>query len=160
MLLGIIQGHALLQVGAGGGQLAEMVQGIPQRAVGHDEERGVLEALRQAEELLSQLLRRLVLCPRIMKVPQPPQHREELRGFPHLLAQLPCPGVDALRLPGRVNPLVYINAVPRVIWKSSSCCVRSGVSGRVVSSSSPLVRCPMASRLAERWMARWPARCQ
>ena len=59
MLLGIIQGHALLQVVSGRGQLAEMIQGIAQRAVGHNEECGILEALRQTEELLSQFSRRL-----------------------------------------------------------------------------------------------------
>ena len=59
MLLGIIEGYPLFQVGAGGSRLAAMEQGIPQRAVSHEQGCGVLEVLRQAEELLSQLLRRL-----------------------------------------------------------------------------------------------------
>ena len=43
---------------------------------------------------------------------------------------------------------------------ASSCWARSGVSGRVLSSASPLLRWLIASTLAERSMARWPARCQ
>src|SRR5712692_10809610 len=33
-----------------------------------------------------------------MKHPQSPQHRKELRGLPHLLAQLSRPGVDSFYL--------------------------------------------------------------
>ena len=36
----------------------------------------------------------------------------------------------------------------------------SGVSGSVLSNSSPFARWPIASTLAERWSARCPARCQ
>ena len=118
-----------------------------------------MDALGQAEELLPQLPRRLVLRPRIMKIPQPPQHREELRGLPHLLAQLARPGIGAFHFRGRQTLGVHQHRAQGDL-QASSCWVRSGVSGRVLSSSSPLVRCPIASTLAERWMARWPARCQ
>jgi len=100
VLLGIIPGHALLQMGSGRAQLAEMVQSIAQRSVGHYEECGVLEVLGQTEKLLSQLLCRLVLRSPIMKIPQPPQHREELWGFSHLLAQLSRPRIGTSHVRG------------------------------------------------------------
>ena len=80
-------------------------------------------------------------------------------GCPHLLAQRACLCVSVLPL--RACQILWPSAaVPRVIYRVSSCCVRSGVSGRVLSTSRPVVRWLMASRLAERSMACWPARCQ
>ena len=35
-------------------------------------------------------------------MPQAPQHREEQRSFPYLLAQLPRPGVDSFHLGGSI----------------------------------------------------------
>ena len=52
MLLGVVQGNALLQVLSGGGKLSETEQGQPQRMVGLHEEKWGLCALGQAEELL------------------------------------------------------------------------------------------------------------
>jgi hypothetical protein len=52
------------------------------------EKGGVLLALGQGKELLGQLLCRLILCPLRIKGIQSHQHREELRDFLHLPAQL------------------------------------------------------------------------
>ena len=48
VLLGVVEGNALLQVLSGRDKLSEPVQGLPQRIVGPQEERGVLYALGQA----------------------------------------------------------------------------------------------------------------
>ena len=59
-----------------------------------------MNVLGQAEELLSQLTRRLELRPHNINHLQPQQHREELRGFSHLLAQLARPGIDFFHFRG------------------------------------------------------------
>jgi hypothetical protein len=59
VLLGIIEGDALLYMRSGWGKLSEAVEGLSQSIVGHQEKDGVLYMLSQAEELLSQLTRRL-----------------------------------------------------------------------------------------------------
>ena len=100
VLLRVIQGKALLQVRSGRDELSQREQGLPQCPVGFQEESGVLRALGQAQELLRQLARRLQLAPHQIKRPQPKEHREELRGLPDLLAQLPGAGVGLLPLPG------------------------------------------------------------
>ena len=48
VLLGVVEGNALLQVRAGRGELAQPEQGVPQRLVGLQEERRVVHALGQA----------------------------------------------------------------------------------------------------------------
>ena len=59
MLLGIIEGNALLEVLSGWGKLSEVEEGLSQSIVGLQEKDGVLYTLGQAEELLRQLPRRL-----------------------------------------------------------------------------------------------------
>ena len=59
MLLGIVERQALLQVGPGGGELAQPDQGIPQHIVGHQQELHLADPLGQASELLPQLACRL-----------------------------------------------------------------------------------------------------
>src|SRR5262245_53197963 len=51
----------------------------------------IVDTLGQAEHLLSQLLRGLGLPSSDIKTYQATQHGEELRGLPHLLAQLVRP---------------------------------------------------------------------
>jgi hypothetical protein len=63
VLLRVVQAHSLLQMGVRGDTLAQPVQGLAQRAVGQQEEGGVVEALGEAEELLPQLPRCLELGP-------------------------------------------------------------------------------------------------
>jgi len=70
VLLEVVEGNALLLVCPGQGQLSQQEQRLPQHPVGRQEERRVLHALGQAEELLSQLTRRLVLRPDKIKLPQ------------------------------------------------------------------------------------------
>jgi hypothetical protein len=53
--LRLIQPHPLFQMGPGGGQLTGKEQDGPQGVVGLEQEVGGLDALGQAEELLSQL---------------------------------------------------------------------------------------------------------
>ena len=54
--------------------------------VGLHQERRILGALGQGEELLPQLPRRLHLPSPYIKQPEPPQRWIELQGFPHVLA--------------------------------------------------------------------------
>jgi len=58
---GIIEGHPLLEVRSGWGHLSKPEHGLPQHPVSLQEERSVLCALGQGEELLRQLTRRLQL---------------------------------------------------------------------------------------------------
>ncbi len=125
--------------------------------MGFQEECGVLDTPGQIEELLPQLPCRLKLAPPRMKQTQSPQCREELRSLSHLLTQLPRPGICLFYFRA-AQPLVTISAPPRVICSVSSFWARSGVSGRVLSSSRAVVRCPIASALAERCTAWCPAR--
>src|SRR4029453_420839 len=62
----------------------------------------VLGTLGQAEELLREFPRRPQLPPDQVKVPQSPQHREELRRLPHLLAQLTSSGVGVSHFWSRI----------------------------------------------------------
>ena len=82
MLLGIVEGDALLQVGTGRDELAQPEQGISQSAVPLQEERRVVLALRQGEELLGQLTGALEVPPHIIKPPEAKQHRDDLRVSP------------------------------------------------------------------------------
>ena len=59
--LGVVKGHRLLQVRAGRGQLTKPEQGLAHLPVTGHQARWITLALGQAEELLCQLLRRLVL---------------------------------------------------------------------------------------------------
>src|SRR5437870_1777453 len=54
VLLGVIEGKALLCVLSGSSKLAKPEQGVPQHIMGYQEERGGLEAPSQAEQLLPQ----------------------------------------------------------------------------------------------------------
>ena len=78
VLLGIVEGPPLLQVGSGRGKLSGKEQGGPQRVVGLQEERRIVDLLGQAQELLPQRPRPLVLAAVIIPPPEAPQHREEL----------------------------------------------------------------------------------
>src|SRR5262245_30225418 len=96
VVLGIVEGPGLLYVSLGRGELSKIEQDRPQRMPGLQEERGVLGTLGQAEELFPQLTGPRVLRPPKMKRKQSHEHREELRRLPHLLTELPRPGVDSL----------------------------------------------------------------
>ena len=70
--------------------------------MGFEEERRVVDPLGQAEALLRQFSRRLVLRAHQIKSPQPKQDREELRRLPYLPAEFPGTGVG---LPDFRSPL-------------------------------------------------------
>src|SRR5713101_8795142 len=63
VLLGVVEGHPLLQVLPGRGKLSKMEQGTPQRLVGPQEVSWVVHDLGQAQKLLPELTRRLMLRP-------------------------------------------------------------------------------------------------
>ena len=116
--------------------------------------------LRQAQQGVPELSRRVQLCPCIIKPPQPKQDRDKLWRLAHLLTQRACLGVGVLHL-GRCVP--FGSSAGRAegdVQGQGVLGTRSGVSGRVVSSSMPVVTWLMASRWAERSLACWPARCQ
>jgi hypothetical protein len=100
VLLGVVEDHPALEVCSSAGQISKKKQGGPQRMVGLQEERGVLDILSQMETLLPELSRRLVLPPQIIKLPEPPQYREELRRLSHLLTEYPCPVIGVFHLRG------------------------------------------------------------
>ena len=127
--------------------------------MGDDRERGVVGTLRQAQQRFPELACRVQLWPCNIKPPQPKQDRDKLWRLAHLLTQRTCLGVGVLHL-GRCVPFGICRAAPRAMYRVKACWVRSGVSGRVLSSSIPVVKWLMASRLAERSLACWPARCQ
>jgi hypothetical protein len=87
MLQGVVEGNPLLKVLSGWGKLSAMERGLSQCPVSFEEERWVSLTLGHAEELLSQLVCRRVLCPYDIKPKQSVQRWEELRGLPHLLTQ-------------------------------------------------------------------------
>ena len=70
--------------------------------MGFEKERWVVHPLSQAEALLREFPRRLILGANQIKPPQPKQDREELRRLPHLPAQLPGSGIG---LPDFRGPL-------------------------------------------------------
>src|SRR6266702_4098224 len=80
------------------GYLSQKIYGDPQRMMGHQQERRVLDALGQTEALLGQLSRNPVLSPHEIKPPQPPQDREELRALPDLLGQRSCSRIHVFDL--------------------------------------------------------------
>src|SRR5262249_30884041 len=57
--LAVVKGHLLLEMGLGSGELAQIVAGAPEGTVGLQEKRRVVDMLRQGEELLPHLSRRL-----------------------------------------------------------------------------------------------------
>ena len=58
VLLGVVEGDPLLEMGLGRGKLAQIVQGRPKGIVGLQEERRVADLLGQGEELFPELPRR------------------------------------------------------------------------------------------------------
>src|SRR5262252_6296150 len=101
VLLGLIEGDALLQVRTGSVPYSQEVQGIAQRVMSIRAACWIVDTLGQAEHLLSQLPCGLVLPPQAIKTYQASQHGEELRGLPHLLTQLTRPLIGGFHVRGR-----------------------------------------------------------
>ena len=76
--LGIVEGDALLEVGAGKDELSKPDEGIPKSTVTLQEECRILLAFGQGEELLCQLTCRLQVSSYLIKSPQTKQHWEDL----------------------------------------------------------------------------------
>ncbi len=74
MLLRIIEGQHLLQVGTGDSELAQKEQRRSQQIMSLHEELRVLRVLSQAEQPLTQLMCRFVLRTQLIKHPQSQQH--------------------------------------------------------------------------------------
>jgi hypothetical protein len=72
--------------------------------VGLQEEGWIALLLGQAQQLLGQLPRRLVLRPDQIMPLQPPQHREELWRLTHLLAELARPSIGLRHLGRPITP--------------------------------------------------------
>src|SRR4030095_11889391 len=96
--LEIIERNALIEMGAGSGWLTAEEQTRSKRKMGLQEQRGILRALGQSGELLSQVVRRLQFRPQQIKYPQSAQGREQLRAPSFLLTQLARPGVRFIHL--------------------------------------------------------------
>src|SRR5262245_47392092 len=103
MLLWVVDAPALLYMGVRLGELAEPEPASSQDDVGLQEERRVVETPGQAETLLPELPRRLMLGSSLIQHEQAPQHRKELCGVPGLLAEFPgavvCRGHFRRRVP-------------------------------------------------------------
>src|SRR5215471_2985367 len=100
VLLRVVEGAGLLQMRVGSRERSLQERGEPQGRVGLEEEGGGLVPLRQRQEVLRQFLRRLVLRPDQVIIPQAPQHREHQRGVFHLLAEYARPRIGASDLWG------------------------------------------------------------
>jgi hypothetical protein len=98
VLLRVVVRQRLLEELSGARQLTQTVDTLSHHLVAHKEERRVLDAVGQREELLGQLPPDRVLRTRVIKHPQPKEHLGQLRRFLHLLGQRPRPGIGAPRL--------------------------------------------------------------
>src|SRR5919201_2443852 len=88
MRLPVVEGDRLLQVGVCRSRLPEEQEASSQRKLGLQQAGGIVQPVGQAEALLRQLARRLVLRLREIKSPQAKQHRKELWRLTHVPAQL------------------------------------------------------------------------
>src|SRR5712692_5599080 len=116
---------------SGQGQLPLPEHGCAQRPVGYKKECGVLRLLGQAQKLSPQLTGQRQLRSQERKPPESTEHREELRGFPYLLAQLACPGVERSHFWSRHAPDIhqhwtkgevqaeFVLGALRRVWQSS-----------------------------------------
>src|SRR4029450_4663458 len=85
----VVEGDRPPQVRVCRGRLPEEAETSPQRILSLQKAGGILQPVGQAEALLRQLARRLVLRLREIKPPQAKQHRKELGRLAHVPAQLP-----------------------------------------------------------------------
>jgi hypothetical protein len=104
VLLRVVHGNALLQVGTGWDKLAKMEQDLSQDTVPLQEERRVALALCQGEELFGQLTGGPQVPPYLIKPEEAKQHREDLTGVSQPLAQGPRSGVNVLDFWGGKAP--------------------------------------------------------
>src|SRR5262245_51949499 len=87
VLVRVVEAYALLEMGVRLGELAEREPAYSQGLVGLQEECRVVETLGQAQTLLPQLPRRLMLGSSQIQQPQAKQHWKEIWGVLGLLAE-------------------------------------------------------------------------
>src|SRR5262245_43430520 len=92
--VGVAEVQTLLQMGTGCDELTAIERHRPLGHMALSQEDGVVLAVRQLEELLTQRARDAQLAPGAMKPMEAMEHLEELWRLPHLLAQGVGPGVD------------------------------------------------------------------
>src|SRR5689334_19667323 len=102
MVLRIVEGYPLLQVGAGRDELAEMKQRNPERIVDVQEARGAVHVLHECEALLAEFSRRMKIAPHHIKRMQSEQYLEQPWRFPQVLTELAGPGVGVFHLWGGI----------------------------------------------------------
>jgi hypothetical protein len=95
VLPGIVEGQGLFRVGAGQDKFTQIKQGGCERGMGLQHKGGIMLALSQSEALLPQLPRGLQLPLCVIKLPQSPQHREELQRLTYL-RRVACLAVSEL----------------------------------------------------------------
>ena len=134
VLLRVVEAHALLEMGVRLGQLAEIEPATPRAEVGLQEERRVVETPGQAETLLCQLPRRLMLGS--SQIQHMPHSTGKSSGVSSACWQSSRARLYVAATSGAAYPLVAIKAGPSVVCKVSSAWRRAGVSGRVVSSDA------------------------
>ena len=120
MLLGIIDGNALLYLGSGGSKLTQVIQGIPKSMVGFDEEGRIVYPLGHGQHPLSYLVGFIVFSQPCISPAQAGQRKEELGRTFKMLAELigPLKGCSGFwsclalhtRLSGNAAPLLASKA--------------------------------------------------
>jgi hypothetical protein len=88
---------------AGSRQCPKVEPRHPEGITGDDRERGVVGLLRQAQQRVPELARRMQLWPYHIKPPQSKQDLDQLWRLAYLLTQRTCLGVGVLHL-GRCLP--------------------------------------------------------
>src|SRR5262245_7533397 len=101
---GVVEYNPLLQMGTGRRQCPEHIERCAHAKMPPEQQRSVVLALGQLEELLAHRPRRLKIPTREVKAPQPCQSRRKLAGIIDLLTQRLCPGVRSLNLWSRRPP--------------------------------------------------------
>ena len=82
----------------------------------------------------------------------------ERAGWSHRFGRItPAPGRGPRSTSGAPRPLVAMNAGPKAICKSSSCCARAELSGSNASSARAVDTCRTASGSPSAWSVRCPA---
>ena len=118
-----------------------------------DRERSVVGLLRQAQQRVPKLTSDGVLCPCMIKLPQPIEDRDQLRASRPPAGTTPVPACRLLRL-GRRKPFRDLQRRTEGNCRVKACWRRSEVSGRVVRSSSAVVKW---RRLPDGPSGRWRA---
>ena len=133
---GVVERHPLLQVRECRGSRAQVQQGRPQGTVRLQEHGRVLRLLRQGKELRSQGVRAVLQLGALQDTPTGHAAPGTAAGVFQVLAEVPGAGVGLFYL-RRCVALGSISDAPRARCNISSCWLRAGVVGSVLSNSAP-----------------------